>query len=515
MGFVFRKRITRTIPEGAEMVAKGRKTIATWRDGHGHMRRADVRGGRITEESSTWFARYRGADGITVTRPTGCRDRGAAQAVLHELTTRAEKVRAGIMSGAENAAADFAALPVAKHIEDYIANMRARGITSNTVNATKYYLETVAAACHFTRLAELNRSAAERWLLAQDKMGAKTHNAHCIALCAFGNWLVREGRVIVNPFSRMTRRNVALDPKRQRRALSEDEITRLLDAAARRPLAEALTITKGKNKGELLAELSDATRARLLDVGRERVLIYRTLVSTGLRYGELRSIKVGQVDLNGNPATITLRAADEKSRRGAQIPLRADLAEELREHITRRRAASVAPFCAPDSVPLFVMPDKMLRIFDADCAFAGIPKRDSQNRTVDLHALRHSFASALARANVPLVVAQKLMRHTDPAMTSRVYTHLTTLDLAGAVNQLPTFSVALPVALASGGQGQNVASSGNSGGSGDTRQIRVSTNNDGDCQRVAEKRLAYPEGLEPPTPWSEAKCSIRLSYGYI
>ncbi len=25
--------------------------------------------------------------------------------------------------------------------------------------------------------------------------------------------------------------------------------------------------------------------------------------------------------------------------------------------------------------------------------------------------------------------------------------------------------------------------------------------------------MARPEGLEPPTPWFEAKCSIQLSYG--
>ena len=27
------------------------------------------------------------------------------------------------------------------------------------------------------------------------------------------------------------------------------------------------------------------------------------------------------------------------------------------------------------------------------------------------------------------------------------------------------------------------------------------------------EELARPEGLEPPTPWFEAKCSIQLSYG--
>ena len=27
--------------------------------------------------------------------------------------------------------------------------------------------------------------------------------------------------------------------------------------------------------------------------------------------------------------------------------------------------------------------------------------------------------------------------------------------------------------------------------------------------------MADPEGLEPPTPWFEAKCSIQLSYGSV
>ena len=29
------------------------------------------------------------------------------------------------------------------------------------------------------------------------------------------------------------------------------------------------------------------------------------------------------------------------------------------------------------------------------------------------------------------------------------------------------------------------------------------------------RKVARPEGLEPPTPWFEAKCSIQLSYGRV
>ena len=37
---------------------------------------------------------------------------------------------------------------------------------------------------------------------------------------------------------------------------------------------------------------------------------------------------------------------------------------------------------------------------------------------VDFHALRATFATSLARADVPLVQAQRLMRHSDPRLTS-------------------------------------------------------------------------------------------------
>ena len=34
-----------------------------------------------------------------------------------------------------------------------------------------------------------------------------------------------------------------------------------------------------------------------------------------------------------------------------------------------------------------------------------------------------------------------------------------------------------------------------------------------EAMRDSHRRMADPEGLEPPTPWFEAKCSIQLSYG--
>lgn len=57
----------------------------------------------------------------------------------------------------------------------------------------------------------------------------------------------------------------------------------------------------------------------------------------------------------------------------------------------RKEAANLAP-----SALLLNVPTGFLRIFDRDLVAAGIPKRDERKRTVDLHALRTTFATMLS-----------------------------------------------------------------------------------------------------------------------
>ena len=70
---------------------------------------------------------------------------------------------------------------------------------------------------------------------------------------------------------------------------------------------------------------------KLERLGRERSLIYKTLVLTGLRKGELASLTVGQLELDEPTPFVVLNAADEKNRQGSTIPLRRDLANDLRD----------------------------------------------------------------------------------------------------------------------------------------------------------------------------------------
>jgi len=62
-------------------------------------------------------------------------------------------------------------------------------------------------------------------------------------------------------------------------------------------------------------------------------------------------------------------------------------------------------------------------------------------RTVDVHALRHTFGTHLSKAGVAPRVAQAAMRHSSIDLTMNVYTDPLLLDVHGALDSLPTLSL--------------------------------------------------------------------------
>src|SRR5205823_914459 len=102
----------------------------------------------------------------------------------------------------------------------------------------------------------------------------------------------------LNPFSSAPKANEKADPRRQRRAMTELELVKLLAVARERPLLEARTVRKGPRKGERYADVRPEVQARLQLLGRERALIYKTLVLTGLRKGELASLTAAHLRLD-------------------------------------------------------------------------------------------------------------------------------------------------------------------------------------------------------------------------
>ena len=356
----------------------------------------------------------------------------------------------------------------------------------NTTNR----LKRLADDCGFRRLADLNATALNCWLAARqaEGMGAGTRNEYRQEMIGFGNWCVRNHRILSNPFTDVPKADAKADCRRKRRAITEAELTRLLDVAHRRPLLDAMTVRRGKREGEAVGNLRPETCRRLERLGQERALIYKTLVLTGLRKGELASITVGQVDLDAPMPCLVLRAADEKNREGSTIPLRADLVADLRRWLADKatalqEAAKAAPAVRFDSkhqkrwqrnhgdatgpegqsclplttvptlppdTPLFTIPAGLVRILDRDLVAAGIARRvevspgkwkidksDERGRTVDVHALRHTFGTLLSKGGVAPRTAQAAMRHSTIDLTMNVYTDPKLLDVAGAMESLP------------------------------------------------------------------------------
>ena len=104
----------------------------------------------------------------------------------------------------------------------------------------------------------------------------------------------------------------------------------------------------------------------------------------------------------------------------------------------------------PAAPRLFTVPAGLIRIFDRDLVSAGlarsvkingkcrIDKRDERGRTLDVHALRTSFATLLSKGNVAPRTAQAAMRHSTLDLTMNVYTDPKLLDVHGALDALPS-----------------------------------------------------------------------------
>jgi integrase len=314
-------------------------------------------------------------------------------------------------------------------VADYETHLANKGTSPKHRAETARRLRAVLDGAAVRTLADLSPEGVERFLssLAGRGAGPRTRNTYLTSVRAFSRWCLKTRRQGEDPLASLS--PAAGEVRRQRRALTEDELVRLFEAARERPLKEAMTVRTGPRRGRQAGRVRPEVRARLERLGRERALMYKTMVWTGLRRGELAALRVRHLTLTGARPCLTLPGTATKNREEASLPLRADLAADL--------AAWVTATGKGDADPLFAVPVELVKVLKRDLAFAGIPYRDKHGRTVDVHALRHTTATYLSRAKVPPRVAQAFMRHSDIKLTMQTYTDLRLLDEAEALAALP------------------------------------------------------------------------------
>jgi integrase len=251
-------------------------------------------------------------------------------------------------------------------------------------------------------------------LLAMRKPGASvgTTNQYAMHLKVFGNWLVRPGRrLAANPFLDLEAGNESADRRHDRRELTAEELRHLLEVT--------------RASGRVFRGLD----------GEARFVLYATACATGFRAGGLAGLTPECFDLDGRTPTVTLPVRSDKSRRGKLQPLPGDVAELLRGWLAGKPAGQpVWPgkWASQRSAAL------MLR---RDLNAAGIPfviRGPDGPLYADFHALRHTYLTLGGRAGIDLRTLQELAGHSTADLTER-YTHVRLLDLAGAVEKLPSF----------------------------------------------------------------------------
>ena len=282
------------------------------------------------------------------------------------------------------------------HLSDYIADLKSLDRDAMHVDITEKRLKKLADLSGWAHIGDITPEHFSRWRQRPEiqKLAPKTRNEYLQTLQAFCRWAVRQGRIGRNPIESVQPVKINGDIRRQRRALTDAEVTRLLAVAG------------------------------------ERRALYLVALTCGLRRSELSSLRWSDVKLAAPKPYLDVRPSTTKNGRRAILWLRDDVVAALN---------AMPEHAESDRVFSMVGKDFCERWFYRDLDAAGIPRLDKQGRRVDFHALRHTLATNLGRSGVSIRTAMEVMRHSDPRLTTQTYTDAAVLPTAEAVESLPRY----------------------------------------------------------------------------
>jgi integrase len=195
---------------------------------------------------------------------------------------------------------------------------------------------------------------------------------------------------------------------------------------------------------------------------------FATFVYTGMRPCELHALEKSSVDLDAGTIAV-LRSEGATTTKGKHADV-IPIADELRPYLVEALKASPSELVFPRTSGKVQTDNSSLRrLFHRALGRAGIvsgymhkcrgkgcgfeEKKPDTNcglcprcckhlwakpvpRPLRMYDLRHTTATLLLKAGVPFATVQRLLRHSDPRITTEVYGHLDVEDMRQAVNKL-------------------------------------------------------------------------------
>lgn len=357
---------------------------------------------------------YRGQYRLTpqdkiVRVPLNTPDKSVAAERLRKIVVESQKVAEGLLPS--QSLRDAAKKPLQEHLDLYIATRETKGNSSVYIYDTRRQIETLIHDCDWVHPSDITAISFEQWR-NRTKKYPKTANDYLAAMRAFVRWMCKRNLITADPLTPVDKVKTNVEKKHPRRALTDDEMERLI-------------------------ELSEW-----------RSPMYLTAVFTGLRRGELESLTWGDVHLDAVVPYLTVRASQSKNGKCESLPLHLDVVMGLK---------SIRPRDADPNAAVF---KKMYRTkqFQKDLLAAGIPYKDDHGRYADFHAFRHTFNTNLAREDVGERTRMGLMRHSDSKLTNKTYTDESQLPTVEAIRRLHSYLKPASPLRAQGGTQENAPS---------------------------------------------------------
>jgi len=327
---------------------------------------------------SKWKFRYLGVNG-KYKHGTGFKDKQETARLALQLAMEADEIRRGIRKEPE--IADTESLrAIMEHVEAYLKWGRTQGGRGGRPWSKTHLRKLEPKLLWWVKklklktLRDIKLPPVEKVLQERASEGCsgkgcsgKTLTHDATVLKAFVNWCIKPGHEFLSndPLEGLTKFNSK--PQTRRRAMTPEEIGKLLSA-----------------------------------VGLDRRLVYETVICTGFRAGEIRSLRVGHLDKKR--AMLNLDADFAKDRIDAPYPIPRSLADALAKACEGR---------ADDERLLTGLNRNQDRNFNKDIKKAGIEKQNFHGILV-FHALRNTSIDLGIDLGFDVKTAQTLARHKDP-----------------------------------------------------------------------------------------------------
>lgn len=213
----------------------------------------------------------------------------------------------------------------------------------------------------------------------------------------------------------------------RRGILSSAFITAIEDELVARNPCARLEVPRTERREQTYLTHEEFNRL-MRHVGDGDRLLLNVLAGSGMRIGEATALQVRDLHLDDTPPTLSVhrtwqhtagperRTGAPKTERGRRtITLPANLVGDLREHVAGKDADRWV-FTGPGGRPV-----EQNRLRER---WGRAVKAARLGKTPRLHDLRHTHASWLIAAGVPLTTIQHRLGHASIAVTSDVYGHL-------------------------------------------------------------------------------------------